>query len=282
MASAVTRDWAELARRVVLAAAAGAAALLVLAMLLSYSGLRAFYTGCGFGERAAAAAPLCVDLLALVAYVAWLALGGWYPGALVAGTVAASAAAQGYHVAAGGITAQVTSGPVLYASGASAILCAGLAGHLFFKILSRSLPVDFLQALRDGADHLYPQEQPWATPPTSSSPSALAPPPTGRGATTSPALSPPTGTPAADETELVLAGMGSRPVGSSNGSRPRLHRPTVTRSTVPRETSAGPPSQATGPCVPGCTHHRGPVSKSTRYRCAPGGTCPTCNPRSSQ
>lgn len=40
-------------------------------------------------------------------------------------------------------------------------------------------------------------------------------------------------------------------------------------------------SQATGPCADNCFHHRGVVSKSTRYRCAPGGDCRICHPKES-
>lgn len=41
-------------------------------------------------------------------------------------------------------------------------------------------------------------------------------------------------------------------------------------------------SQATGPCRGDgwtCPHHTGAVSKSTRYKCAPGGDCRTCHPK---
>jgi hypothetical protein len=117
-------------------------------MVLSYAGLHAFYASAGFAPWSAWLAPLVIDLLTLVAYVAALTLGGWYPALVVGIGVAASAGAQGYHAANGGITAPVTEAWVLFAAGASVMLAAGLAGHLFWKILEQALPAGFISAMR--------------------------------------------------------------------------------------------------------------------------------------
>ena len=148
----MTSRWEHLARRIVLSTAGTAGALLVLAMALSYTGLRAFYLGAGLPGWAASLYPLTVDLLALVGYVALLVLAGkTYPAAVVAITVLWSAAAQGYHLSHGGVTSTITDGRVTFLAGASAMVCAGLSGHLVFKILERALPAGFITAMQEQA-----------------------------------------------------------------------------------------------------------------------------------
>lgn len=258
--------WETLARRVVIATAALTAALLVLAMGLSYTGLRAFYLGAGFPTLAANLFPLPVDLLFPVGFVATLVLppgGKWYPACVVAFSGVASAAAQGYHQSHGGVTAAITDGRVLFVAGASAMLCALIAGHLLWLILERALPVGFISAMRADRE----READTFTAPKSGKrvPEYVAWP------ETEPSLPLPPVVPAVQEVEQTLA------------DRPALHSvPTPAEAELPgtlvhRAAPGGrPPSQQTGPCVASCAHHRGQdVSKSARYRCA-GGQCKTC------
>jgi hypothetical protein len=241
----VRRDWAELARRVVQSVATGAGVLLLVAMVLSYSGLRAFYIGCGLPDWMASLSPLCVDLLALVAYVAWLALGGYYPAVVVGLTVAASAAAQGFHVTQGGFHSQITNVLVLGLAGASPMICAGLAGHLFFMIVKRSLPVDFIESLRDGAPTLYAERPTLSLPPSNPPPAEIE-------------------TEDWPEMDKLLVDYDNdltRQNGQRTQTAQRVHRPPVVTRRVA-------PSAQRGPCAANCQHHRGQeVGKSQRYRC---------------
>jgi hypothetical protein len=268
----VRRDWAELARRVVLGVATAAGVLLVLAMVLSYSGLRSFYIGCGLPDWMASAYPLCVDLLALVAYVAWLALGGWYPAAVVVVGVLGSASAQGFHTANGGINANVDGWLVLSLAGASAMLCAGLAAHLFVMIIKRALPVDFISAMRGAASTLYlPPSNPYL-PPSNLPPVRFERPDLGTWQEPPPAplRDQLPADPFPDVAKLLVDY--DNDLARRNGARNprddsdlRIHRPRVETVTAPAPSAA---SQQTGPCAAGCQHHAGQqVSKSARYRC---------------
>lgn len=282
--SGARTDWTLLARRVVVGTAVTCAVLLLLAMVLSYAGLRSFYLGAGLPERWASAYPFCVDLLALVAYVAWLSLGGWYPAAVVIFGVAASALAQGYHISHGGVDAQVTGWFVLGLAGASAMVCAGLAAHLFVKIIKRALPVDFISAMRGTA-----QVTPAAPIARDAVPTPDLPPSNRVHGVPTP-LDPMPADPFPDVERLLVDYDNdlTRQLASSNG----FHNPP--RTTEPRApenmivpparlaTSERAPSQARGPCSARCGHHRGEtVAKSTRYRCQAGldgkpNGCPEC------
>lgn len=235
--------WETLARRFVTWPALAAAALMLLAMAVSYAGLRSFYLGAGLPAWMASAYPLCIDLMALVAYAAWLSIGGWYPVAVVAFGVLASAAAQGYHTSHGGIGAGVDNAFVLYLAGSSAIVCAALAAHLFVMIAKRALPADFIEAMRG-------TEQQWTSlsPSSSSSPASL---------------------PSATSSASSPAG-----VSGAAGNPPFVHRPPAEKPRPLRALPAEQPrktvtaaSTATGPCADGCQHHGPATSKSTRYRC---------------
>lgn len=245
--------WELLARRIVVWTAAAAGGLLLLAMILSYSGLRAFYLGAGLPVWSASLYPLTVDLLALVGYVALLVLRHKaYPLAVVAGTVSWSAWAQGYHLSHGGVTSTITSGRVIFLAGASAMVCAGLAGHLLWRILERALPADFVTAMQQ----TEPVER-------------VANPVTAH------ASRPSLGTPAGrqllhpDPAELVRTladypGLAAVPDPTSSQT-PAAGTPRPAQ--ISRTVAPSGKSQETGPCDPRCTLHAGAVGKSTRYRC---------------
>lgn len=257
--------WEHLARRVVLGVVTATTVLLLLGMVLSYSGLRSFFIGCGLPVWAASLSPLCVDLLAAVGYVALLVLHHkLYPGVVVALSVLGSAAGQGYHLSHGGIASDITDSRVIFAAGASAMICAGLAGHLLWRILERALPAGFIRAMQaDLNESVFDSSEP------------------------APDLNP-----ERDRTATPLPTRAGRPVGAritelaehleqiapapkpaapartlTAVPAPRIHRPAAITATVR-------PSQQPGPC-PDCQHHTGNVSKSARYRCA-NGTCTTC------
>jgi hypothetical protein len=259
--------WERAAGQVVRVVIIATGVLLLLGMVLSYAGLRAFFLGAGLPGWAASLSPLCVDVLALVAYVALVVLvGKAYPAAVVALTVLGSAAAQGYHLSHGGVAADITDGRVIFAAGASAMVCAGLAGHLLYLVLARALPAEFITALQaDLAPAVHGSTEPVSD------------------------LTPRRDDPFSDELDQAdptsTAQMGSvtdaeleellaEPVLTAPAA---IHRPVARR---PIRVRAGTvrPSQQTGPCVPTCKHHTGNVSKSTRYRCEPGGACKQCNP----
>lgn len=249
--------WEGLARRVVAATAAAAGVLLALAMILSYSGMRSFFLGCGFPAWAASAAPLCIDLLALVGYVALLVLiKKGYPGFIVAVGVLASAAAQGYHLSHGGITADVTDGRVIFAAGAAPMISAGLAGHLLWLILERALPAGFITAMRGQGELEREAELPTQPPTRLEAPPAAGSAPAPRAVGT---LAPPP-----RDAERTLADYPPLPPPVP------LRRPAPAAARQPRAVvTRASPSQQDGPCVDDCTRHPAgtKVSKSTRYRC---------------
>jgi hypothetical protein len=271
--------WQTLARKIVQYTAIAAGALLTLGMVLSYAGLRSAYLGAGFSPRAAAAAPLTVDLLTLVAYVGLLVLAGkFYPSVVVAFGVLASAGAQGYHLSHGGVNARITDGRVIFLLGASCMIFAGLAGHLLWKILERALPREFITAMQAGGEPVRPVYAP---------PRLHTPPLTMAG---QPDLPP-----------IRTLGDAQRLLGDLEAADPpaipartTAAAATVTgpsQVTVPTGAGRGPAkipakkvgprggtSQDTGPCDPRCLEHPATdprtgqptgieVSKSTRYRC---------------
>jgi hypothetical protein len=263
-------DWARVARRIVIWTALTAAAVMAVGMALSYVGLRGAYTGAGFAFRAAAVAPLCVDLLTLVAYVGLLVLAGKaYPTALVAFGIGFSAFAQGFHGTHGSDGGRITNWLVVGLLWASPIVFAGLAGHLTWLIVKRAAPADFILSLR-GDEQVSP-------------PRALRAPPLERDEPDVPDW-------VNGELESAFADYDTRElVRSMNGHNPpemRLpdrmpDRPQV-RATVAARPAVGAPSQKKGPCSARCTHHvNETVSKSTRYRCQAGldgkpNGCPDC------
>jgi len=248
----VTRDWAELARRIVAAAALTAGLLLLLGMILSYAGLRSTYLGAGFPRWAASAAPLCVDLLTLTAYIALLVLvGKLYPSCVLAFGVLYSAWAQGFHLSHGGVDAQITSDRVIFLLGASVMIFAGLAGHLLWKILERALPSDFIEALRGAAPTLYAERPTPSLPPSNPEFERES-----LGTWTEPPEFPDLGKLLVDyDNDLA------RQNGQRTQTAQRVHRPPVVTKQLA-------PSAQRGPCAADCQHHRGQeVGKSQRYRC---------------
>jgi hypothetical protein len=286
-----TIDWVRMARRILLATALLTAVLVLIGMALSYAGLRSAYRGAGFPEWAAAAAPLCVDLLTVVAYVGLIVLAGKaYPAALVAFGIGASAFAQGFHGSHGGVDAAITNWLVVALLYASPIIFAGLGGHLFFKVVERSTPADFITALR-GESHPGGS---FAAPTTDE-----------RAGTVEVQLE------ALDERDRRLlhaatwdedmtdldaeleASMAAHPAGNGQVNPPRMRGsregepPGIYLDRMPARpqvatTAERAPSQKRGPCSARCGHHVGEkVSKSTRYRCQAGldgkpNGCPDC------
>lgn len=230
--------WETLARRVVLAAVITAAAVTLLAMGLSYNGLRWAYLGAGFGSRVAALAPFVIDPLFLVTYLALLVLPGKrYPLAVLIFGVALSAGIQGYHSSHGGIDSKITDGRITALLGASFMVFAGLALHLLWKILERALPADFITAMR-GVEAPRPVL------------TVHQPPPVER-RTTDQLV--------AEVRRLNHEAFDPKPQVSAAAQVPR--KASVTKIVAP--------SLRAGPCHPDCRHHagRGDVSKTTRYRC---------------
>jgi len=261
-------DWREVARRVVFWTAVLTGVLMLLGMVLSYAGMRSFFTACGFPGWAALLAPLVVDLLAAVGYVGLIVLPRKaYPAAVVALGVVGSAAAQGYHLSHGGVSADVTDPWVIAAAGAAPMVSAGLAAHLLKLILDRVLPADFLTALR--GEELPAAVVPAAAPvgryedggqarlDTALTRFGLPPAP----AWTPPAVLPPR-VPAIPAELPPTAPRITAQVSEPKPKPKRAQRPPAGGSQLP------------GPCE-GCKHHVGDVSKSARYRCQ-GGTCGTC------